>query len=70
MNSIEVVPRLGRWALGYMYRLGHGAFFLAELVKNVPLSLRRFYLVVAQIHAIGNRSTVIIVASGQVLIQR
>ena len=64
MNSIEVLPRLGRWALGYMYRLGHGAFFLAELVKNVPLSLRRFYLVVAQIHAIGNRSTVIIVASG------
>jgi len=34
------------------------------LLKNVPLSLRRFYLVVAQVHAIGNYSLVIIAASG------
>ncbi len=64
MSQFELLPRLGRWALGYMYRLGHGAFFFAELVKNLPLALRRLFLVVAQIHAIGNRSMVVIVASG------
>jgi phospholipid/cholesterol/gamma-HCH transport system permease protein len=58
------LPRLGRWAIGYLYRLGHGAFFFVELLKNLPAALRRFYLVVAQIHAIGNYSMVIIVASG------
>ena len=32
--------------------------------QRLPASLRRFGLVVAQIHAIGNRSLVIILASG------
>jgi phospholipid/cholesterol/gamma-HCH transport system permease protein len=43
---------------------GHAAFFVLELLRAVPASLRRFGLVVTQIHAIGNRSLVIIVASG------
>ncbi len=64
MNGIDFLPRLGRWALGALFRFGHGAFFLVDLLKNIPASLRRFYLVVAQIHAIGNYSLVIIVASG------
>ena len=64
MSPGEVLPRLGRWALGYLFRLGHGAFFFVDLLKNTPASLRRFYLVVAQIHAIGNYSVVIIAASG------
>ena len=64
MSTAEFLPRLGRWALGYLFRLGHGAFFFVELLKNTPASLRRFYLVVAQIHAIGNYSVVIIAASG------
>jgi len=64
MSLADFLPRLGRWALGYLFRLGHGAFFFVELLKNTPASLRRFYLVVAQIHAIGNYSVVIIAASG------
>jgi phospholipid/cholesterol/gamma-HCH transport system permease protein len=64
MNLADFLPRLGRWALGYLFRLGHGAFFFVELLKSTPASLRRFYLVVAQIHAIGNYSVVIIAASG------
>jgi phospholipid/cholesterol/gamma-HCH transport system permease protein len=38
--------------------------FFLELLRAVPASLRRFGLVVTQIHAIGNRSLVIILASG------
>jgi phospholipid/cholesterol/gamma-HCH transport system permease protein len=64
MNTADFLPRLGRWALGYLLRLGHGAFFFVDLLKNVPASLRRFHLVLAQIHAIGNYSVVIIAASG------
>jgi phospholipid/cholesterol/gamma-HCH transport system permease protein len=64
MNLADGLPRLGRWALGTLFRFGHGAFFLVELLKNLPASLRRFYLVVAQIHAIGNYSVLIIAASG------
>ncbi len=64
MSAADLLPRLGRWALGYLHRLGHAAFFLADLLKYVPSSLRRFYLVVAQVHAIGNYSVVIIAASG------
>jgi phospholipid/cholesterol/gamma-HCH transport system permease protein len=43
---------------------GHGALFFWELIKAVPAGLARFGLVVTQIHAIGNRSLVIILASG------
>jgi phospholipid/cholesterol/gamma-HCH transport system permease protein len=64
MNAFDLLPRLGRWALGFLFRLGHGAFFFIDLLKNLPAALRRFYLVVAQVHAIGNYSVVIIAASG------
>jgi len=37
---------------------------LVDLSKNVPAALNRFFLVVAQVHAIGNYSLVIIAASG------
>ena len=64
MSPLDKFARLGRWALGYLYRLGHGAVFFVDLLKSLPAALRRFYLVVAQIHAIGNYSVLIIVASG------
>jgi len=64
MNMAELLPSLGRWALGYLNRLGHGAFFFAELIKSLLSTLRRPYLTASQVHAIGNRSVVIIVASG------
>jgi len=64
MNPAGFLPRLGRWALGLLFRLGHGAFFFVDLLRHAPASLRRLHLVLAQIHAIGNYSVVIIAASG------
>lgn len=61
MNFLQTV---GRTAIGVLARWGHGALFFLDLLRAVPASLRRFGLVVTQIHAIGNRSLVIILASG------
>jgi phospholipid/cholesterol/gamma-HCH transport system permease protein len=58
------LARLGRIALEQLRGWGHAAFFFLELLRAVPASLRRFGLVVQQVHAIGNRSLVIILASG------
>jgi phospholipid/cholesterol/gamma-HCH transport system permease protein len=55
---------LGMGALRWVQALGHAAFFFFDLLKFAPAALRRFGLVVAQIHAIGNRSLLIIMASG------
>ncbi len=61
MNGLQ---RLGRLSLDLLARWGHGAIFFLELLRAVPAALRRFGLVVTQIRAIGNRSLVIILASG------
>jgi phospholipid/cholesterol/gamma-HCH transport system permease protein len=58
------VAQLGARTLGVLLRWGRAALFFLDLLVAVPASLRRFGLVVGQIHAIGNRSLVIIVASG------
>lgn len=55
---------VGRFTLSWLQALGHSAFFFLDLLRFTPAALRRFSLVVAQVHAIGNRSLVIIVASG------
>ena len=61
MNFLQT---LGQSVLSQLGRWGHGAVFFLELLRAVPASLRRFGLVMAQINAIGNRSLVIIMASG------
>ncbi|MCU0968008.1 MAG: lipid asymmetry maintenance ABC transporter permease subunit MlaE [Rubrivivax sp.] len=61
MNPIAV---LGARTLEQLRGWGHAAFFVLDLLRALPASLRRFGLVVAQVHAIGNRSLVIILASG------
>ena len=61
MNFLQT---LGQTVLSQLGRWGHGAVFFLELLMAVPASLRRFGLVVAQVNAIGNRSLVIIMASG------
>jgi phospholipid/cholesterol/gamma-HCH transport system permease protein len=61
MNSLQ---SLGRLTLDLLASWGHGAIFFLELLRAVPTALRRFGLVVTQIRAIGNRSLVIILASG------
>lgn len=58
------VTRLGQYSLEWLRALGHAAFFFVDLLRFTPAALRRFSLVVAQVHAVGNRSLVIIVASG------
>ena len=64
MTAAELLPALGRRAIDVLRGLGHSAYFFVELVKSVPSALKRFYLAVAQVHAIGNYSLVIIAASG------
>jgi phospholipid/cholesterol/gamma-HCH transport system permease protein len=61
---MNLLQKIGQASLDVLARWGHGALFFLELLQAVPASLRRFGLVVAQIHAIGNRSLVIILASG------
>ncbi len=59
-----LIDGLGRRTLELLRILGHHATFFVELLRACPAALRRPYLVVAQIHAIGNLSLVIILASG------
>ena len=61
---MNLLQSLGRRTLDALAAWGHGAVFFLELLKALPASLRRFGLVVGQVHAIGNRSLVIILASG------
>jgi phospholipid/cholesterol/gamma-HCH transport system permease protein len=64
VKFVDRLQRLGAAALDVLRGFGHNAFFFIELLRNIPAALRRFFLVVTQIHAIGNYSLVIIVASG------
>ena len=61
---ITLLNRLGVVALDILRALGHHAFFFVDLIKSAPAALRRPFLVVSQIHAIGNLSLVIILSSG------
>jgi phospholipid/cholesterol/gamma-HCH transport system permease protein len=58
------LARIGAWVLRWLQDLGHSAAFFVDLLRYSPAALRRFGLVVAQVHAIGNRSMLIISASG------
>jgi phospholipid/cholesterol/gamma-HCH transport system permease protein len=62
--SPSFVQALGSRTLEQLAALGHAAVFFADVVRFIPAALRRPGLVVAQIYAIGNRSLVIILASG------
>lgn len=55
---------LGARALKVLGNWGHAALFLMELMKVLPAALRRPMLVITQVHAIGNRSLVIMLSSG------
>jgi phospholipid/cholesterol/gamma-HCH transport system permease protein len=62
--TVNPVQAIGRMALDVLRALGHNAFFFVDLLRHVPAALRRPFLVVAQVHAIGNLSLVIIMSSG------
>lgn len=61
---MDLLPALGRRTLNVLRGLGQSAIFFVDLVRSLPAALSRFYLTIAQIHAIGNYSLVIIAASG------
>jgi phospholipid/cholesterol/gamma-HCH transport system permease protein len=61
---VNGLAALGARVIDQLRGWGHAAFFIVDLLRAVPAALRRFGLVVAQIHAIGNLSLVIILASG------
>src|SRR4051812_38619750 len=60
----DVLSAVGRRTLEILRILGHHATFFVDILRACPAALRRPYLVVAQIHAIGNLSLTIILASG------
>ena len=61
---MDLLASLGARALRVLRGWGRAALFFADLLRALLPSLRRFGLVVEQIHAIGNRSLLIILASG------
>ena len=61
MNSLAAI---GRYTLDSLRALGHHAFFFWELLRTLPTSLRRPFFAVAQVHALGNLSLLVILSSG------
>ena len=55
---------LGARALEVLRALGHHATFFYALLRSTPTAMRRPFLIVGQVHAIGNLSLVIILSSG------
>ncbi|MGH6609754.1 MAG: lipid asymmetry maintenance ABC transporter permease subunit MlaE [Burkholderiaceae bacterium] len=64
MTASNFLPRLGITALNVLRSWGHATFFVVDLLRNSLPAIVRPFLTIAQIHAIGNRSLVIILASG------
>jgi phospholipid/cholesterol/gamma-HCH transport system permease protein len=58
------LARLGQYMIELLSSLGHAALFFVSLMRALGPAMRRPYLIVAQIHAVGNRSLIIIMASG------
>ena len=61
---MNLLALLGERTLAVLRGWGRAALFFFDLLLALPAALRRFGLVVTQIHAIGNRSLIIILASG------
>ena len=62
--ALNFLANVGQRTIGIIGSLGHAALFFWSLLKAIGPALRRPYLVAAQIHAVGNRSLLIILASG------
>jgi phospholipid/cholesterol/gamma-HCH transport system permease protein len=62
--ALNFLATVGQRAINLLASLGHAALFFLNLLKAVGPAMRRPYLVVAQVHAVGNRSLLIILASG------
>lgn len=60
----DPLRNLGRSVLEQLRGWGHAALFLAALLRVIPATLGRPRWVLVQIHALGNRSQGVVVASG------
>jgi len=58
------LQRLGRRGIGFFERLGRGHLFLLRVLAALPAALARPRLLVAQLHAVGVRTLLIIGVSG------
>ena len=58
------IAAIGRFVIDSLKALGHHAFFFWALMRTLPASLRRPYFAVAQVHALGNLSLLVILSSG------
>lgn len=58
------IAALGRFVIDRLAGLGHQAIFFGQLLRALPGSLRRPYFTVQQVHALGNLSLLVIMASG------
>jgi phospholipid/cholesterol/gamma-HCH transport system permease protein len=64
MNPIDFPAAVGSRALRLLQAFGHALAFFAELVRHIVPAFRRFDLSIVQVHAIGNRSLIIVATSG------
>jgi len=61
---MEWLAAIGRHVIDVLRSLGHHATFFWELLRTLPASLRRPSFAVAQVHALGNLSLLVILSSG------
>jgi phospholipid/cholesterol/gamma-HCH transport system permease protein len=64
MNIQQTVANLGRTVLDGIERLGRGTMFMGEVLGGTPVFVRRWFLVVQQVYAVGVLTLLIIVVSG------
>ena len=64
MSVGDALAALGARTIRAVRSFGRAGLFFADLLLHLPAALRRFGLVLRQIHAIGNLSLVIILSSG------
>ena len=64
MTVADGVAALGALTIRAVRSFGRAGVFFGHLLVHTPAALRRFDLVLRQVHAIGNLSLVIILASG------
>jgi len=64
MMLLDGLAAVGALTIRAVRSFGRAGLFFFDLLLHIPAALRRFGLVVHQIHAIGNLSLLIILASG------
>ena len=64
MKLLNGFQSVGHSVFELLRSMGHAALFTKDLLVHSPSAFSRFELIIQQVHAIGNRSLLIILASG------